>query len=110
MQHVTIVLHPEHLEEVTGALETAGFHDMVQERIRHHGETSGVALSYQKGSIELSLVQMSEIQLPVSEENRDSVIETVKDHARDGKVGGYQIFTWSDTPSNRLNLKEEDGE
>jgi nitrogen regulatory protein P-II 1 len=107
MQHVKAMLHPERVDEVKGALEKAGYKDMVTDKTRSPNKKSGIYVEYSHGNIEINTISMSEIEVFVDDPDVKDVVESVRKFANYGKIGGFKVFVWPDTVSNSLQLSDE---
>jgi len=107
MQHVKAMLHPERLDEVKGALEKAGFTDMVTDNVHNTNEKSEISVEYSHGNVETSTISMSKVEVFVNDTDVIDVVESVRKAANFGKIGGYKVFVWPDTASNSMQLSEE---
>ncbi|PWR70296.1 P-II family nitrogen regulator [Methanospirillum stamsii] len=107
MQHVKAILHPERFDEVKGALEKAGFKDMVTDEVHNRNDKGGIFVEYSHGNIIINTIPMSEIEVFVDDTEVKNVVESVRKFANYGKIGGFKVFIWPEAVSNSLQLSDE---
>lgn len=92
MKLVKAIIKPERLDAVKAALEEAGFFGMTLTEVQGRGEQKGISLQYRGGTIEVDLIPKVEVEILVSAEKVNQVIEAVKKGAYTGKIGDGRIF------------------
>lgn len=92
MKLVKAIIKPERLDAVKAALEEAGFFGMTLTEVQGRGEQKGISLQYRGGTIEVDLIPKVEVEILVSAEKANQVIEAVKKGAYTGKIGDGRIF------------------
>ena len=92
MKLVKSIIKPERLDAVKAALEEAGFFGMTLTEVQGRGEQKGISLQYRGGTIEVDLIPKVEVEILVSAEKVNQVIEAVKKGAYTGKIGDGRIF------------------
>ena len=92
MKLVKAIIKPERLDAVKTALEEAGFFGMTLTEVQGRGEQKGISLQYRGGTIEVDLIPTVEVEILVSAEKVNQVIEAVKKGAYTGKIGDGRIF------------------
>ena len=92
MKLIKAIIKPERRDAVKTALEEAGFFGMTLTEVQGRGEQKGISLQYRGGTIEVDLIPKVEVEILVSAEKVNQVIEAVKKGAYTGKIGDGRIF------------------
>ncbi|ABD42205.1 nitrogen regulatory protein P-II [Methanospirillum hungatei JF-1] len=92
MKLIKAIIKPERLDAVKKALEDAGYFGMTITEVQGRGEQKGISLQYRGGTIEVDLIPKIEMEILVSADKVDHVIETIKKGAYTGKIGDGRIF------------------
>ncbi len=89
---IVAIIRPEKLENVKKALEEKGFVAMTVTEVKGRGEQKGITLQFRGRTMEVDMLQKVKIEMVVSEESVEEVIETIMESARTGKYGDGRIF------------------
>ena len=92
MKMVKTILKPERFEFVKKALEDKGFISMTITEVRGRGEQKGISLEYRGGLMTVDMLPKIQLEIVVKEKDVDSVITTISESARTGKIGDGKIF------------------
>ena len=92
MKLVKAIIKPERFEFVKKALEDGGFKGMTITEVRGRGEQKGIALEYRGGLMTVDLLPKIQIEIVVRAEEVDSLISTIMESAKTGKIGDGKIF------------------
>jgi nitrogen regulatory protein P-II 1 len=92
MKKIEAIIRPERLEHVKRALEDKGFVAMTVSEVRGRGEQKGITLQFRGGTMEVDLLPKVRIEVVVSDDAVDAVIDTIVKAARTGKYGDGKIF------------------
>jgi len=92
MKMVKAVIKPERFEFVKKALEDKGFNGMTITEVKGRGEQKGIALEYRGGLMMVDLLPKIALEIVVSDKDLDTLIETITESARTGKIGDGKIF------------------
>ncbi|HWQ65498.1 MAG TPA: P-II family nitrogen regulator [Methanospirillum sp.] len=92
MKIVKAIIKPERLDSVKASLEESSFFGMTITEVQGRGEQKGISLQYRGGTIEVDLIPKVEIEMVVSDDKVEAVIEAVKKGAHTGKIGDGRIF------------------
>ncbi len=107
MELIKAVIRPERLDAVKASLEAAGFFGMTITEVQGRGEQKGISLQYRGGTIEVDLIPKVEMELVVSSDRTDDVIEAIRKGAHTGKIGDGRIFVMPVTRSLKINSGQE---
>lgn len=89
---VQTIIRPEKLDSVKKALEEKGFLAMSIIELDGRGEQKGITLEFRGRKVEVDTIPKVKLELVVQDQDVDTVIATVRESARTGKVGDGKIF------------------
>jgi nitrogen regulatory protein P-II 1 len=92
MKMVKAVIKPERFEFVKKALEEKGFKGMTITEVRGRGEQKGISLEYRGGLMTVDLLPKMQIEIVVRDNEVDSLIATISESSKTGKIGDGKIF------------------
>lgn len=92
MKMVQTIIRPEKLDSVKKALEEKGFLAMSIIELDGRGEQKGITLEFRGRKVEVDTIPKVKLELVVQDQDVDTVIATVRESARTGKVGDGKIF------------------
>jgi nitrogen regulatory protein P-II 1 len=92
MRMIKTILKPERFEFVKKALEDKGFVSMTITEVRGRGEQKGISLEYRGGLMTVDMLPKIQLEIVVKEKDVDTVITTISESARTGKIGDGKIF------------------
>ena len=106
MELIKAIINPERLDAVKSSLEEAGFYGMTISEVQGRGEQKGISLQYRGGTIEVDLIPKVELELVVSKDMTEKVIEAIKKGAHTGKIGDGRIFVMPVSRSIKIRTGE----
>jgi len=106
MKLIKAIIKPERLEFVKKALEDKGFVGMTIMDVRGRGEQKGIALEYRGGLMMVDLLPKIQIEIVVRDNELVSLIATITESARTGKIGDGKIFVLPVEKSIRIRTGE----
>ena len=92
MTKLECIIRPFKLEEVKEALTQVGVQGMTVSEVRGFGRSRGHTELYRGSEYTIEFVPKLKLDIVVSEENVDQVIEAVQQSASTGKIGDGKIF------------------
>ena len=92
MKMVKAIIKPERFEFVKKALEEKGFNGMTITDVKGRGEQKGITLEYRGGLMTVDLLPKVQLEIVVSDSDVDSLISTILESSRTGKIGDGKIF------------------
>lgn len=92
MKLVTVIIKPFKLDDVREALSDAGVHGLTVTEVKGFGRQRGHTELYRGAEYVVDFLPKTRIDVAVTEDMLDDVIETVIQAARTGKVGDGKIF------------------
>jgi len=108
MRMIKAILKPERFEFVKKALEDKGFISMTITEVRGRGEQKGISLEYRGGLMTVDMLPKIQLEIVVKEKDVDTVITTITESARTGKIGDGKIFVIPVERSIRIRTGETD--
>ena len=108
MRMIKTILKPERFEFVKKALEEKGFISMTITEVRGRGEQKGISLEYRGGLMTVDMLPKIQLEIVVKEKDVDTVIATITESARTGKIGDGKIFVIPVERSIRIRTGETD--
>ena len=108
MKIVMAVIKPFKLEEVRDALTAIGVHGLTVTEVKGYGRQKGHTEIYRGAEYAVSFLPKIKIEVAVSDELVDRVIETITAAARTGQIGDGKIFVSSIEKAVRIRTGETD--
>jgi nitrogen regulatory protein P-II 1 len=106
MKMVKAIIKPERFEFVKKALEDKGFNGMTITEVKGRGEQKGITLEYRGGLMTVDLLPKIQIEVVVRDSDLDTLISTLMESARTGKIGDGKIFVVPVEKSIRIRTGE----
>ncbi len=92
MKLITAIIKPFRLDEVREALADIGVNGMTVSEVKGFGRQKGHTELYRGAEYVVDFLPKSQLQLAVSDDQADAVIEAITEAARTGKIGDGKIF------------------
>ena len=108
MKLVSVIIMPFKLDDVREALSAAGVHGLTVTEVKGFGRQRGHTELYRGAEYVVDFLPKTRIDVAVTEDMLDDVIETVIQAARTGKVGDGKIFVSPLEHVVRIRTGEED--
>ena len=106
MKMVKAIIKPERFEFVKKALEDKGFISMTTTEVKGRGEQKGITLEYRGGLMTVDFLPKLQIEIVVKDKDLDSLLSTLIESARTGKIGDGKIFVLPVEKSIRIRTGE----
>jgi len=109
MKKIEAVIKPFKLDEVKAALLDAGVQGMTVLEVRGFGRQKGHTELYRGAEYVVDLLPKVQIEVIVGDELADTVVATIKDTAKTGRIGDGKVFvsTVSDVVRIRTGERAE---
>lgn len=95
MKFITAIIKPSKLDDVRQALSTLGVQGMTVTEVKGFGRQKGHTELYRGAEYVVDFLPKTKIELAVSTEMADRVIETISQSAKTGKIGDGKIFVYA---------------
>ena len=102
MKKIEAIIKPFKLEEIKQGLEEIGSFGMTVSEVKGFGQQKGHTELYRGAEYEVNFIPKTKIEIIVSEEMADLVIETIEKTAKTGKIGDGKIFVYDVSQAIRI--------
>ena len=92
MKMVGAVIRPEKVDDVVDALEAVNVPGVTITDVRGRGEQGGICLQYRAGKMQIHTLPKTKLEIVVPDKDVETIIKTIREHARTGKKGDGRIF------------------
>ncbi len=110
MKLVIAVIKPFKLEEVRDALTAIGVHGMTVTEVKGYGRQKGHMEIYRGSEYAVNFLPKVRIEIAVSSEMADRVVEAVSAAAKTGQIGDGKIFVAPIEAAMRIRTGEVDAD
>jgi nitrogen regulatory protein P-II 2 len=102
------IIKPFKLEEVRDALTAIGVHGLTVTEVKGYGRQKGHTEIYRGAEYAVSFLPKLKIEVAVSADVADKVVEAIVAAARTGQIGDGKIFVYSLDSAVRIRTGETD--
>jgi nitrogen regulatory protein P-II 2 len=95
MKLVTAIVKPFRLDDVRNALSEVGIQGMTVSEVKGFGRQRGHTELYRGAEYVVDFLPKAKIEVAVSDDDVERVVEAIVDAAKTGKVGDGKIFVTS---------------
>ena len=110
MKMIAAVVQPHRLEEIREALNSIGIHGMTASEVQGYGRQGGHKEIYRGAEYDIHFVPKIKIEVVVSDDQEDDVVEAICAAAKTGKIGDGKIFVYDTVKAIRIRTGEEGNE
>jgi nitrogen regulatory protein P-II 2 len=108
MKIVMAIIKPFKLEEVRDALTGIGVHGMTVTEVKGYGRQKGHTEIYRGTEYAVNFLPKMKVEVAVSSEQVDKVVETIIATAKTGQIGDGKIFVFPIDQAVRIRTGETD--
>ncbi len=108
MKLITAIIKPFKLDDVRKAISDVGVQGVTVTEVRGFGRQRGHTEIYRGAEYAVEFVPKTKIEIAVSDELSDQVIEAITRAAQTGKVGDGKIFVFDLSQVVRIRTGERD--
>jgi nitrogen regulatory protein P-II 2 len=108
MKIVMAIIKPFKLEEVRDALTAIGVHGLTVTEVKGYGRQKGHTEIYRGAEYAVSFLPKLKIEVAVSADIADKVVEAIVAAARTGQIGDGKIFVYDLDSAVRIRTGETD--
>ncbi|HET9160608.1 MAG TPA: P-II family nitrogen regulator [Caulobacteraceae bacterium] len=108
MKLITAVIKPSRLDAVLEAATEAGASGLTVTEVRGYGRQKGKTEVYRGAEYEVKLLPKVKLEIAVTSDVLDAVIEAISRTANTGKIGDGKIFVVDLEKALRIRTGEED--
>lgn len=106
MKLVTAVVKPHQVDEIKTQLNSIGVQGMTVTEAQGYGRQGGHTETYRGTEYKVSFTPKSRLEIVVDDSQVDSVVQTVADAARTGKIGDGKIWVTEVSTMVRIRTGE----
>ena len=92
MKLVTAIIKPFKLEDVRNALENLGVQGMTITEVKGFGRQKGHTELYRGAEYVIDFLPKLKIEIAVSDDRLDEIVQAIQESASTGKIGAGKIF------------------
>lgn len=108
MKQITTIIKPFKLDDVRLALSDLGVQGMTVTEVKGFGQQKGHTENYRGAEYAVDFLPKVKVEIVVSDEMVDAVIESIQTSTRTGKVGDGKIFVSAVEQVIRIRTGETD--
>jgi nitrogen regulatory protein P-II 2 len=108
MKLVMAIIKPFKLDEVRDALTALGVHGMTVTEVKGYGRLKGHTEIYRGAEYAVSFLPKLKIEIAVSADQAERVIEAISAAAKTGQIGDGKIFVFDIEQAVRIRTGETD--
>ncbi|GAB3677318.1 P-II family nitrogen regulator [Salinisphaera aquimarina] len=108
MKMVTAVIKPFRLDDVREALAEVGVHGTTMTEVKGFGRQKGHTELYRGAEYAVDFLPKVKLEVAVSDDRVDAVVEAIIDAAKTGQIGDGKIFVHSLEQVVRIRTGETD--
>ncbi|WP_345993537.1 P-II family nitrogen regulator [Sulfurimonas sp. HSL-1716] len=110
MKKVEAIIKPFKLEDVKDALADIGVTGMTVSEVKGYGRQKGHSELYRGAEYVVDFIPKVKMEMIIADEQVDTVINTIIESARTGKIGDGKIFVTDIDKVIRIRTGETDNE
>jgi nitrogen regulatory protein P-II 2 len=110
MKLVIAIIQPHRLDLVRDALLATGTEGMTVSEVRGYGRQKGHKEVYRGAEYTISFIPKLKLEVAVSDERAEAVVEAIQKAAHTGKIGDGKIFVVDIDAAVRVRTGERDND
>lgn len=110
MKKIEAVIKPFKLDDVREALSEAGVDGLTVSEVKGYGRQKGHSELYRGAEYQVDFMPKVKIDVVVTDDHVDRVVEAIVSAARTGKIGDGKIFVYDVERAIRIRTSEENEE
>ena len=108
MKYVIAIIKPHRLEQVREALANLGVEGMTVSEVKGHGRQKGHTEVYRGAEYVVNFLPKVKVEIAVTADMVDKVVETIREAAQTGQIGDGKIFVLPVEQVVRIRTGETD--
>ena len=108
MKYVIAIIKPHRLEQVREALANLGVEGMTVSEVKGHGRQKGHTEVYRGAEYVVNFLPKVKVEIAVTADMVDKVVETIREAAQTGQIGDGTIFVLPVEQVVRIRTGETD--
>jgi len=110
MKLIEAIIKPFKLDDVREALTGVGVQGLTVTEARGFGRQKGQTETYRGAEYEISFLPKIRLEVVVSDDMAEQVVDTIRGSAATGQIGDGKIFVFDVQKAVRIRTGEEDNE
>ena len=110
MKKIEAIIKPFKLDEVREALSEIGIEGLTVTEVKGFGRQKGHTELYRGAEYVIDFLPKMKLEIVISDDKLDKVIEAIKSAAHTGKIGDGKIFVSSIEQAVRIRTSEKNDE
>lgn len=110
MKFISAIIKPHKLDDIRNALQDEGVHGMTVSEVKGFGRQGGHKEIYRGAEYAVNYVPKTKIEVAVSDDIADRVVELIRDNANSDQIGDGKIFVFELSEVVRIRTGETGGE
>jgi nitrogen regulatory protein PII len=106
MKKIEAIIRPHKLEDLRNALEEVGLHGMTVSEVRGFGRQRGHSEVYRGREYTVAFQPKVKVEIMISSDMTDQVIECIRESVNTGQVGDGKIFVTEISDAIRIRTGE----
>jgi len=106
MKMVMAVVKPAKLDEVRQALQDLGIEGLTLSEVKGFGRQRGQTEIYRGAEYEVHFLPKLKVEVVVSDDRAEAVVEAIQAAAKTGRIGDGKIFVYDVTQAVRIRTGE----
>lgn len=106
MTKIEAIVRPNRFDAIKDALSELGVEGMTVGEVRGHGRQKGHTETYRGREYEVSLIPKLRIEIVVTDERVESIVEAIVKHGATGQIGDGKIFLFKAEDAIRIRNQE----
>ncbi len=106
MKLIIAIIKPFKLDDLRDALSRAGVHGLTVTEVKGFGRQKGHTELYRGAEYQVDFLPKLKLEIAVSDEQADNVVEAITQVANTGKIGDGKIFVLELSESIRIRTGE----
>src|SRR3954464_1605908 len=106
MTKIEAIIRPNKFEQVKDALAALGVEGMTVSEVRGHGRQKGHTETYRGREYDISLLPKLRIEIVVSDDRVDKIVDTIAENASTGEIGDGKIFLYAAQDAIRIRNRQ----
>ncbi len=108
MKYIIAIIKPHRLEAVREALANLGVEGMTVSEVKGHGRQKGHTEIYRGAEYVVNFLPKVKVEIAVTEDLADKVVDTIREAAQTGQIGDGKIFVLPVEKTVRIRTGETD--
>lgn len=108
MKKIEAIIRPEKFDIIKDALTEKGYGGMSVSEMKGHGNQKGVSEVWRGKRYRVDLLPKIKLEIVVSDDAVDRVVQTIIDESQTGSIGDGKIFVYDIANVYRIRTGEKD--